>query len=761
VYSESLLTLHVEEDPDSGRPLILSPGHMAGQVGETIIYQITSNQLGSGGYAANGLPPGFDIDASSGLIYGSLDHSYRGSFRVYHGSAATDVLLEVYPEVSPLLLVESPPSALGEPGQWFEFQIETNATEIGASNLDFYPVGNWPDSLSLDRETGLIYGYLGEDWSPQLAFEIHWGGRLLGSSLTVIDAAAARPASVVSPAHVTAFEGDYVEYAFELDRAGAEIEILGNDSGLFFDATQRKFHGYLADGPNVVDFEIDSVPGILTFQSLDPYLRPSPLIVSKLLPVVEAGQTFEYKLELDQPDATLRLEQASEDWIQQTGPLTLSGIVPKSGLSDRVWADILVETDHQSEWFEIGLSVSKSARPLEVVSPATAAAEVGVPFSYQLKVDPLRDGDQVDVVASDWLNFDQSSMRLTGVPDQEDVNQVDVTVHTASGTFDATIQIVTSLPSPPIVEMQVPPPGFLNVPYQLPFVVDEPFYVTQHDLSGGFSPNLLSSAIEGVPDSSAGQMHFQFGVGNSADSSEVNGVIRFVESAPVFIEQLQSMTTFEGGKALFSPRLGGQADFGEWYKDEDQLVLTGAEFLEIQFATLADQGTYTLHLENSIGTAVSQPTWLTVGTPRKIRDWTIAHVGELYESQPGGDPEASWLGDGVSNLMKWSMGLPLLEPHSGPLVGGAMTSDALQLQFSRNTEAGDMSIVVERSANLAADSWQSIARRPASGVWQILQDGVTIEESGSGAKRDVTIRDTMVGDQSFLRVRFELDGAEL
>jgi len=212
------------------------------------------------------------------------------------------------------------------------------------------------------------------------------------------------------------------------------------------------------------------------------------------------------------------------------------------------------------------------------------------------------------------------------------------------------------------------------------------------------------------------------------------------------------MTSFAGGKAYFRAPFGGEAHTEGWTKDNSAFIGSG-ESLELVNLDAADQGDYTFFVANDIGKAVSQPARLTIGAPRNLRDWTIAHVGELVNLTSRGEPEASWAGDGVSNLMKWAMGLPLTESLSGHLTSGDYAEGGLQIQFLRNAAAGDVMLIVERSETLAEDSWEPIARHLADGWWETLVPAASVSEVGLYEVKTVTVSDDLDGDQGFLRVR--------
>lgn len=767
-HSDTVFTVSVRNELGGDERMILSPGQMIGSVGETIVYQISFSNASST-YNVVGLPTGFRFDASSGIIYGSSANPINKYIRIENGFAKADILLNVYPpepDATPLLVV-SPPSALGEPGEWFEFQIETNASAIGMEIFEFIPDSSWPDGLTLDQNTGRISGYLGEDWPQELGFNIYADGGQTESFLRIIDGSAGRPPQIESLGHVLAYEGEFVEYFFEFRDANVDLGIQGLPPEFAYDPIQRKLYGHaIRENRFTVAFEAKDADdpslftnGKISLQVLPDQLRPRSIVTSQMLPVAERGEYFSYRFAFDQGDAAISWLDSGENWLRQTGPNEISGIVPEDGFVRSL--QVFFEYEIPNVWNSNGqltIEISDPIKPTVVTSPATAMAYVGLPFEYELTVDPLRQGDTVILQdAPAWLSFDTTSRMLSGTPESPGVDTVDITIATASGAYDSRILIRTSHILPrPVIYANSPPPGFLNVPYLLPFSIDGVYDDFNYFFEETFSINSSHTALIGLPDMDQGGYSTDLNVANPYSSSNVRIDIGFFESAPVIIEDPQSMVTFLGGEAYFSTQFGGAVYTNDWLKDG--LVYSAGRYdLTFWGAALSDQGDYSFHIANSIGEALSHPARLAVGTPRKLRDWTIAHVGESIDQQPGGEPEESWANDGVSNLMKWAMGLPLEIKVNEPLIGGDYIEGALQLEFVRNTNAEDVTLLVERSETLAADSWQPVARRLAGGSWQSLRASTAITESGTDSARTVTVRDRTIGDRGFLRVSVLLE----
>jgi alpha-N-arabinofuranosidase len=116
--------------------------------------------------------------------------------------------------------------------------------------------------------------------------------------------------------------------------------------------------------------------------------------------------------------------------------------------------------------------------------------------------------------------------------------------------------------------------------------------------------------------------------------------------------------------------------------------------------------TVTLSLIASTNYAATNPASATVTIlDRPLDAWRRANftAGQLANPQISGD-SAEPAGDGLSNLIKYAMGLPPLVPATNVL-NPQILNGYLDITYSRSLAARDVAITLETSTNLT--SWQT------------------------------------------------------
>jgi autotransporter-associated beta strand protein len=107
-------------------------------------------------------------------------------------------------------------------------------------------------------------------------------------------------------------------------------------------------------------------------------------------------------------------------------------------------------------------------------------------------------------------------------------------------------------------------------------------------------------------------------------------------------------------------------------------------------------------------------------------------------------------GDGYPNLLKYATGSSPTNADNLARMGCTRTSGVFALTFNRNTNALDVTLVVEGSDSVKNDStWSGIATNKI-GAW----NPPTVSEAGSGTPVAVTVKDNAAsGTNRFLRLR--------
>jgi len=152
----------------------------------------------------------------------------------------------------------------------------------------------------------------------------------------------------------------------------------------------------------------------------------------------------------------------------------------------------------------------------------------------------------------------------------------------------------------------------------------------------------------------------------------------------------------------YSWRKGGQAITGNASAATATLTLPGA--------TVADSGDYDVVVSNSFGSATSQTATLTVIS--RFDAWRAAQFtsSELADPLLSG-PQASFLGDGIPNLVKYALGLdPKVTVPADRLPAVSVTETEWVYTYRRDPTRTDVTLAVETTTNFS--TWSSAGLTP-------------------------------------------------
>jgi hypothetical protein len=126
---------------------------------------------------------------------------------------------------------------------------------------------------------------------------------------------------------------------------------------------------------------------------------------------------------------------------------------------------------------------------------------------------------------------------------------------------------------------------------------------------------------------------------------------------------------------------------------------------------------------------------------KPIDAWRLEEFGSDANTPAVAGDTADPDGDGIANLMEYGLGS---DPHVisvSDLPLATIAANHLQLSFQRNTNATDVTYIVEASADLSSNTWSAVMTRSPGGNWIANLTGATANETGSGQTVDVTITD--------------------
>ncbi|MEI6810337.1 MAG: hypothetical protein WCN95_16580, partial [bacterium] len=103
-------------------------------------------------------------------------------------------------------------------------------------------------------------------------------------------------------------------------------------------------------------------------------------------------------------------------------------------------------------------------------------------------------------------------------------------------------------------------------------------------------------------------------------------------------------------------------------------------------------------------------------------------------------------------LLKYATGSSPTNSDSLARMGGVVSNGLFWLRFNRNTNATDVTLIVEARTNLLTAAWRGIATNVNSSGWLPPE---MVEESGVGATNPVTtsVKDNLGLRSDFMRLR--------
>lgn len=219
-------------------------------------------------------------------------------------------------------------------------------------------------------------------------------------------------------------------------------------------------------------------------------------------------------------------------------------------------------------------------------------------------------------------------------------------------------------------------------------------------------------------------------------------------TAPVIVTHPTSRTNVENSVAILASLASGTGPITyQWRKNGSPVATQTNSWLVFSSVQLSDAGSYSVIASNSAGVATSLVAVLSVtSAPAGGYDAWAAQIGNGLTNY-----NDSAAGDGYPNLLKYATGSNPTNSDGLAEMNGSRIGGVLSLQFRHDTNATDITLVVE-GANAVTNNadWQGIATNIA-GSWG---SATNVSENTGTQPASVTVQDTQGGGPSrFLRLR--------
>jgi hypothetical protein len=234
--------------------------------------------------------------------------------------------------------------------------------------------------------------------------------------------------------------------------------------------------------------------------------------------------------------------------------------------------------------------------------------------------------------------------------------------------------------------------------------------------------------------------------------SEVLGSlsIQVLDAEPAFRHQPEPQAGTTGGTLTLTADavLPGGARY-QWFRNGERVTdggrVSGAttSTLTIQDATVDDAGVYELRVDDGSMAVFSQQATVTVTEAPPLSGyaaWADTHAAVLGDTLPNAKP----FGDGISNLLRYALGLPLTQVAPTDYLAHEVREGRLLLRYVRSASVTDVAYVIQVSSDLSGWSETGVTHEKThdEGEWETWEGGVTL----NGARHFLRLRVELAGD---------------
>lgn len=342
-----------------------------------------------------------------------------------------------------------------------------------------------------------------------------------------------------------------------------------------------------------------------------------------------------------------------------------------------------------------------------ITSAASVAANLGVAFSYQI----IATNSPTDYAANGLplgLSLDPFTGLITGTPTVAGISVVNLTAVNGNGSSSAFNLTLTLGPISTITSAAelTGYAGIAITPFQLT-ASNSPLSFNVGTLPTGLNYSSTTRQISGTP-SAAGTTPVSVSAINATGAGPL-ATLSIAIATPVlpsFNSHPASQTKTVGESVTFTASASGApAPSYQWRKGG--VDISGATASSYTIPVLAENnaGNYTVAAISAAGSAVSNIAVLTVN-PLGFASYQQTHftAGELADVNVSG-PQAIVTADGLTNLLKYALGLPPKTAAAAGLPETSRVGSDWTFTYQRPSDRSDLTYAVEYSTNLT--TWTS------------------------------------------------------
>jgi len=515
-----------------GPPVITSANSAVGGVGNPMSYQITATQNPTS-FSASGLPPGLNVNTSTGLISGTPTSGGTFNATVGATNAAGTGNLGVTFTISVLApSITSPGTAAGQTGTATTYQITAinGPLSYGASGL--------PPGLAVNTSTGLISGTPTSVGTFNATVSATNGAGT--GSLPVTFTITLGPPAITSPATATGAVLIAFNYQITATNSPTSFNASGLPPGVSVNTTTGLISGTPSStGTFNATVSATNATGTGTLPVTITIGVGIAVITSANTASGQTGVTFSgYQITATNSPTSYNATGLPPGLTLNASTGLISGTPTATGtFNAQVFATNATGTGSQGVTFTIAFG------PPVITSALTAGAAQTLPFAYQITASNSPTSFNATGLPA-GLVVNTSTGLISGTPSTTGAFNVTISATNGTGTGSATLVITIGV-GPPVITSAALVNGTMGVPLSYQVVASNgptSYSLVSGTLPPGVTLNTATGLVSGTP-SATGAFTATLGATNGAGTGTAVVTFNVALGAPAITSSLSASGT--------------------------------------------------------------------------------------------------------------------------------------------------------------------------------------------------------------------------